>query len=121
MPYASPITLLLGSSAVMSLIVWPPELFSHGSCDDRNARRLGQGLIPASAETGIRKLSGYLATQPPSMTIEWPVTNDAESESSQTTPSPISEGWPKRPTGSPFTRSPSFIWPLSIIRATIGV
>jgi len=46
------------------------------------------------------------------MTIEWPVTNDAASESSQTTPSPISEGWPKRPTGSPLAKSSSFIWPL---------
>jgi hypothetical protein len=51
---------------------------------------------------------GYLATQPPSMTIEWPVTNDDASESGHATPSPISEGCPNRPIGSPIIRSLSF-------------
>jgi hypothetical protein len=48
--------------------------------------------------------SAQRATQPPSITIEWPVTNEDASESSQTTPSPISEGWPQRPTGSNATQ-----------------
>src|SRR5438094_17714 len=61
------------------------------------------------------------ATKPPSIDIECPVTNEAASDKSQTTPSPISSGLPMRPTGSAARNSCSFMPPLSTIRATIGV
>ena len=65
--------------------------------------------------------TSYWTTEPPSTAMAWPSTNDAASEHSHAAASPISDGRPRRPSGTPCVIIRSMLASPPMNPSSIGV